>query len=173
VRSAVSCLRSDDEALLAEVALDRRLTRLNLRLLAPTVLASDAAPEDLLAALRAAGYLPMPEDADGTVQPARSGGRPLVAALPSQRRAATGRPDAVHPQVDPRTAAARLLDTAPAGVPDAAPSDITLTATEAALSRVTGRLSRSEIRQLAFAVDPLRQDERTFTVRRILAVHRA
>lgn len=67
VRPAVSCLRSDDAALLAQVAADRALKRLGLTMLAPTVLASQRPADETVVALRAAGYLPMPEDADGTV----------------------------------------------------------------------------------------------------------
>src|SRR5439155_21948492 len=52
------CLRSDDTALLAEIAADRRLRTLGLRQLAPTVLAADTDLSDTLAALRKAGYAP-------------------------------------------------------------------------------------------------------------------
>ena len=58
-------LRSDDEALLAEIIADRRLALLALRRLAPTVLATPYAPARLLDALRDAGYAPVPEDASG------------------------------------------------------------------------------------------------------------
>jgi hypothetical protein len=64
--SAVSYLRSDDEPLLAEVAVDRRLRRHDLRLLAPTVLVSTSPVADLLAALRSTGYGPVEESVDGT-----------------------------------------------------------------------------------------------------------
>jgi hypothetical protein len=60
------CLRSDDTALLAEIAADRRLRALGLRHLAPTVLAADTPLTDTLAALRKAGYAPVAETADGT-----------------------------------------------------------------------------------------------------------
>lgn len=60
--SVACCVRSDDEALIAEIAANRRLAKLGLRVLAPTVLASDANPADILAALRAAGYFPVSED---------------------------------------------------------------------------------------------------------------
>jgi hypothetical protein len=63
--SALTYLRCADEPLLAEVAVDRRLRRQNLRLLAPTVLISSAALPDLLVALRAAGYSPVEESPDG------------------------------------------------------------------------------------------------------------
>lgn len=61
VGDVASCLRSADTALLAEIAVDRSLKRLDLTLLAPTVLASGRPAEETLAVLRRAGYLPMPE----------------------------------------------------------------------------------------------------------------
>jgi hypothetical protein len=67
VRQVASCLRSEDTVLLAQVAADRSLRRLGLHLLAPTVAASAADATTTVEALRAAGYLPVIEDADGTV----------------------------------------------------------------------------------------------------------
>jgi Helicase conserved C-terminal domain len=63
--SAAGYLRSDDEALLAEVVADRRLAGLGLRRLAPTVLVSPYPAGRLVSALREAGYAPVPEDASG------------------------------------------------------------------------------------------------------------
>jgi hypothetical protein len=85
--SAGAYLRGDDEALLAEVLADRRLSMLGLRRLAPTVLISAYAPARLLAALRDAGYSPVPEDATGAAVLARpksprASARP---AIPSRR----------------------------------------------------------------------------------------
>ncbi|WP_051836529.1 helicase-associated domain-containing protein [Streptomyces sp. NRRL F-2580] len=65
VRSAC-CIRSDDTALIAEVAQARGLTKLRLRRIAPTVLISTAPPEETLSALRAAGYAPTQEAETGT-----------------------------------------------------------------------------------------------------------
>ena len=65
VRSAC-CIRSDDEALVSELAAARALARLGLRRIAPTVLISTADPEATLAALRAAGYAPVLEAETGT-----------------------------------------------------------------------------------------------------------
>ncbi|WP_371480025.1 helicase-associated domain-containing protein [Kitasatospora sp. NBC_00315] len=67
VGAASSYLRCDDPALLAEVLADRRSADLRLRLLAPTVLAAQAAPDTLLATLRVMGYAPAAESADGDV----------------------------------------------------------------------------------------------------------
>ncbi len=61
VSDARSVVRCDDQALLAEVVVDRKLRALSLRLVAPTVAVSGVGDAETLAALRAAGYLPMPE----------------------------------------------------------------------------------------------------------------
>ena len=65
--AASSYVRADDPALLAGLADDPRLASLRLRLLAPTVLVADAAPAELLDALRARGLAPVAEDARGAV----------------------------------------------------------------------------------------------------------
>ena len=89
VGSAGSYLRSDDEALLAEVLADKRLVTLALRRIAPTVLVTPLPVIRLLAVLREAGFAPVAEDAVGAA----------VLSRPKVRRAA------------PRTSmAARLAD---------------------------------------------------------------
>ncbi|WP_432572029.1 helicase-associated domain-containing protein [Kineococcus sp. SYSU DK005] len=65
VGRAGSYVRAEDPALLAELLSDRRCARLGLRPLAPTVLAAAADPEEVLAALRAAGVAPAAEGPDG------------------------------------------------------------------------------------------------------------
>ncbi|MFJ6135895.1 helicase C-terminal domain-containing protein [Kitasatospora sp. NPDC092286] len=85
VGAASSYLRCDDPALLAEVLADRRSVDLRLRLLAPTVLASQAAPDALLAALRTMGYAPAAESAEGDVlitRPDRHRTPPRAAPVP-------------------------------------------------------------------------------------------
>jgi hypothetical protein len=77
--SAGSYLRSDDEALIAEVLADKRLSPLTLRQIAPTVLVSPAQTARLLAQLRDAGFAPVAEDAGGAA----------VLARPKVRRAPT------------------------------------------------------------------------------------
>ncbi|MER6945417.1 helicase-associated domain-containing protein [Nonomuraea sp. NPDC000554] len=58
--STVGCVvQASDPALLAEIASHRRLARLGVRLLAPTVLVSSVGPEPTLAALRENGYSPV------------------------------------------------------------------------------------------------------------------
>ncbi|HEX6075105.1 MAG TPA: helicase-associated domain-containing protein [Micromonosporaceae bacterium] len=89
VGSAGAYLRGDDEARLAELLADRRLERLVLRRLAPTVLITPFGPSRLLATLREYGYAPVPEDPSGAV----------VLTRPELRRA-PARPRAPHPVGD-------------------------------------------------------------------------
>ncbi|WP_051945202.1 helicase-associated domain-containing protein [Streptacidiphilus rugosus] len=67
VGAASAYLRCDDDALLDELLADRRAAQLRLRRLAPTVLAAQAEPTAVLTALRAMGYAPAAESADGDV----------------------------------------------------------------------------------------------------------
>ncbi|MFI9104756.1 helicase-associated domain-containing protein [Streptomyces fildesensis] len=67
VGAASAYLRCDDDALLSELLADRRASGLGLRRLAPTVLAAQSAPETLLERLRAMGFAPAAESADGDV----------------------------------------------------------------------------------------------------------
>jgi len=110
VRTVACVLHAPDAALLAEIAATRSLVRLGLRLLAPTVLASAKPADETLAGLRAAGYAPVAEQADGTpvlerVEPRRAQAVPgrarRAAAPPQRRRSATA--------VDVAALAARLL----------------------------------------------------------------
>ncbi|GAA0520913.1 hypothetical protein Ade02nite_65070 [Paractinoplanes deccanensis] len=77
--SAGSYLRSDDEALIAEVLADKRLGALGLRQIAPTVLVSPLQVARLLGGLRDAGFAPVAEDAGGSA----------VLSRPKVRRAPT------------------------------------------------------------------------------------
>jgi hypothetical protein len=80
--SAGAYLRSDDEALLAEVLADRRLSMLALRRIAPTVLVTPLQVARMLGALRDAGFAPVAEDAGGAA----------VLSRPKVRRAAPRTP---------------------------------------------------------------------------------
>ncbi|WP_031026642.1 helicase-associated domain-containing protein [Streptomyces albus] len=71
VGAASSYVRCDDDTLLAELLADRRAAPLRLRMLAPTVLASPAPPDQLLARLREMGHAPAAESAEGDVLLAR------------------------------------------------------------------------------------------------------
>jgi hypothetical protein len=99
--TATSYLRSDDEGLISAALADRRLSGLQLRRLAPTVLVTPFSSARLLTAMRDAGYSPVPEDATGAA----------VLTRPKVRRAAA-RP-ALEPSPDaldaPGLTASRLL----------------------------------------------------------------
>ncbi|GAA1096394.1 helicase-associated domain-containing protein [Streptomyces javensis] len=72
IGAASAYLRCDDDALLAEILADRRSAGLRLRRLAPTVLAAQAPPDTLLEGLRAMGYAPAAESAEGDVLVSRA-----------------------------------------------------------------------------------------------------
>jgi hypothetical protein len=103
VGPAGAYLRSDDEALLAELTADRRVADLHLRRLAPTVLVSPYPSGRILSSLRDAGYAPVAEDSSGA----------MVLRRPRARRAPprrlTGHPRALvdeqRPLPAPRLAA--------------------------------------------------------------------
>lgn len=67
VGAASAYVRCDDDALLDEIVADKRSAGLRLRRLAPTVLAAQADPAALLDGLRAMGYAPAAESAEGDV----------------------------------------------------------------------------------------------------------
>ncbi|WP_328464556.1 helicase-associated domain-containing protein [Actinoplanes sp. NBC_00393] len=96
--SAGSYLRSDDEALLTEVLADKRLSTVDLRRIAPTVLVSPRPVARLLGALREAGYAPVAEDVGGATMLSR----------PKARRAPTRTPRIAEPPGPPMLAGPRL-----------------------------------------------------------------
>lgn len=67
VGAASAYVRCDDDALLNEIMADKRAAGLRLRRLAPTVLATQADPATLLEGLRAMGFAPAAESAEGDV----------------------------------------------------------------------------------------------------------
>ncbi|MFF1376515.1 helicase-associated domain-containing protein [Streptomyces sp. NPDC058308] len=67
IGAAGAYVRCDDEALLNEIMADKRAQSLRLRRLAPTVLAAQADPGTLLDGLRAMGFAPAAESAEGDV----------------------------------------------------------------------------------------------------------
>ncbi|MFR9673663.1 helicase-associated domain-containing protein [Streptomyces sp. TR06-5] len=75
VGAAGSYLRCDDDALLTEILAEKRAAPMRLRLLAPTVAASELPPDQLLARLRELGYAPAAESAEGDVLVARPDAR--------------------------------------------------------------------------------------------------
>ena len=86
---AASYLRSDDESLLSQLMADRAVDDLGLRQLAPTVLVSRVRTQEVLSGLRAAGYIPVEESADGyvvvSVEQPRRAARQGVAPRPPAR----------------------------------------------------------------------------------------
>jgi hypothetical protein len=151
--SAVACcLRSEDTALLNEIVADRRLRALGLRQLAPTVLAADAPLQDVLTALRNAGYAPVAEAADGTPIVERAIDHRASADPPRQARANTpaksraARPRQAATRPEPADLARQLL---------AAPDEtlIPLTPSLEAVRLSATRLTTSEARILAHAID--------------------
>ncbi|MFJ8585714.1 helicase-associated domain-containing protein [Streptomyces sp. NPDC093595] len=67
VGAASAYVRCDDDAVLGEILADKRSASLRLRRLAPTVLAAQADPAALLEGLRAMGFAPAAESAEGDV----------------------------------------------------------------------------------------------------------
>jgi hypothetical protein len=137
------CLRSDDVALLTEIAADRRLRSLGLRRLAPTVLAANVPLPNVLRALRAAGYAPVAEADDGAPIVERAAHhRAGAAAVASPRM----RPRSATPRTDPSELARALL---------AAPDEALVPTTpelEAVRTSATN-LVTSEARLLAYAIE--------------------
>ncbi|MEV6961037.1 helicase C-terminal domain-containing protein [Streptomyces sp. NPDC051207] len=75
VGAASAYVRCDDDAMLNEILADKRSAALRLRRLAPTVLAAQADPATLLEGLRAMGYAPAAESAEGDVLITRADAR--------------------------------------------------------------------------------------------------
>jgi hypothetical protein len=86
VRPAASCLRCDDPALMSEILRTKALAKLKLAAVSETVLTSASPVAATLAALRAAGYTPAGENADGT---------PLLERTPRQRAVSAQQPTSV------------------------------------------------------------------------------
>jgi len=157
VSPAIAVIRSDDTALLAEVAADRKLKSLGLRLLAPTILACEVPVDMALAAMRAAGYFPLPEQS----LPEQS--------LPEQSRPEQGLPERTD-EAAPKRANGIPAGSAAARLPAPKPTDpasvaqrllgkrqrklrVAPSGTEAILIRLNRRLPDSERHQLAHAID--------------------
>ncbi|CAM5557692.1 helicase C-terminal domain-containing protein [Streptomyces griseomycini] len=75
VGAASAYVRCDDDAVLGEILADKRAAGLGLRRLAPTVLAAQADPAGLLEGLRAMGFAPAAESAEGDVLITRADAR--------------------------------------------------------------------------------------------------
>ncbi len=151
--AATTCVRSDDVALLAEVAADRKLAKFDVRLLAPTVLTAEAPLDTLLAALRTAGYLPVldePATAPAAPEPAASSPRAALRAVTGGATPQGGRAP-LRAVPDPAAVAAALLRRGrPSRMNAAAHAG---SPTEIALRELHTSLSPAELRQLADAID--------------------
>ena len=135
VRGGRACI-TGSEAEIAEILATRSLRALHLSRLAPTVLTSPFELDEVLDRLRKAGFLPMPEDADGTViVPGRTEGteRTSVPAVRPRRRVHAGE------------LAARLL-AAPTTAGPASRSFVELT-------ELAPQLDEAEVALLADALD--------------------
>ncbi|SNR91616.1 Helicase conserved C-terminal domain-containing protein [Streptosporangium subroseum] len=151
--TTVACIvQASDPVLLAEIAGHRRLSRLGLRLLAPTVLASTMPADKTLAALRENGYAPVPIEDTGeiTIRRARieepQNGRLIL--LPGGRVAELEQSShlLVEPPPDPREHAGRLL----ASKDNAAQQN---GRTWAVIGRLAFRLPTAQQSLLGFVVD--------------------
>ncbi|MEU2285402.1 helicase C-terminal domain-containing protein [Streptomyces sp. NPDC013178] len=163
IAPAACVLHGDEPALLAELAAHRKLAKLGLRQLAPTVLVSRSPLNTTLAALRAEGYAPVAETAEGTVRIEKTRPQRAAAQVPAPRGtggrdrgriAATGVAQAPTP-VDPNEPAIQLLK-APHTPPEPAPFDggpAFATDTEEIVAGWAKRLPYSDVRQLAHAID--------------------
>jgi hypothetical protein len=186
---ASTYLRCDDEALLSEVLASRKAASLQLRRLAPTVVVSPAGLEDVLAALRLAGYAPAAEAPDGAL---------LVAGPPSRRTPARARPQRVGDYTLPAEqadlvvtalragdAAARATRRRPGPGASASPSDVLAFLSSAARERrqvwlgyvdaqgrATSRVVEPRTVEGGYvaAYDHLRQENRTFALHRVTGV---
>ncbi|MFC7259093.1 helicase C-terminal domain-containing protein [Streptomyces lutosisoli] len=174
VTPAACVLHGDEPALLAELAAHRGLAKLGLRQLAPTVLISRSPIDTTLAALRAQGYAPVAETAEGTVRIEKARPRRAAAPVPTPRGTSardSGRIAATRAEapaaVDPSTLATQLLAAPPAsptlgfaraGGPPSEPVPFDggvpfATDTEEIVAGWAKRLPYSDIRQLAHAID--------------------
>ena len=111
VGAASSYLRCDDEALLGEIAADRRLAALRLRRLAPMVLAAQEPPDVVLERLRAAGYAPAAETPEGDVLVHRADAKRAAVRRPAARLVSTT-PSASPALLDAAVRAVRAGDRA-------------------------------------------------------------
>ncbi|MEU9185455.1 helicase C-terminal domain-containing protein [Streptomyces sp. NPDC048484] len=162
IAPAACVLHGGEPALLAELAAHRRLAKLGLRQLAPTVLISRSPVDTTLAALRAEGYAPVAETAEGAVRIEKARPQRAAAPVPTPRGTSardSGRIAATRAKapaaVDPNTLATQLL-AAPPTTPEPAPFDGGVpfaTDTEEIVAGWAKRLPYNDVRQLAHAID--------------------
>jgi hypothetical protein len=189
VGAARSFVRSDDEVVLRELQADRRAAVLQLRALAPSVLAAQAEPATVLEVLREMGLAPAAESTTGDVVVRR----PDVRRTPPRQPPAPARGE-VLPAAEPLLeAVVRSLRSEPAAQPPAVgpaltPSEPTHTIAvlrEAVERRErvwigyadgAGRVERRVVEPLSIeggrvtAFDHTREEVRSFSVHRVTGV---
>jgi hypothetical protein len=188
VGATASYLRCDDEALLTEVLASKQAVALKLRRLAPTVVTSQAPVSQVLEVLRAMGHAPAAEAPDGAVLVADRDTRRTPARPRPHRH---GEPAALAPEqaalavtaLRAGDAAARAARRAPVTVSHT--SDTLAFLQQAAREQrqvwlgyvdAQGQRSQRVIQPLrvergfVHAFDPLRREERTFSVHRITGI---
>jgi hypothetical protein len=139
VREVRSCLVAG-EPLATEIRHTRSLAKLSLSQPAPTVLVSPETPEVVLPALRAAGFLPVSENADGViVVPSQAAARAPAETEPIPRARRKLTPEELVARLHNPTVTAR--STAPTS------------ATYTQLAELNPLLNEAEIALLADAVD--------------------
>nr|WP_308433383.1 helicase C-terminal domain-containing protein [Streptomyces alanosinicus] len=162
VTAAPCVIHGEDPALLAEVAAHRKFAALGLRLLAPTVLVSRTPLDKTIATLRAEGYAPVAESADGTVRVDTARRRRAVAPVPPPRESGgtarhrtTGAPVVPAPATVDVGALAARLRAAPTNPPEPDPgSGVPFgTDTEEIVAGYARSLSLTDVRQLAHCID--------------------
>ena len=105
---------SDDPTVLLELVATRKLAKLELASLAPTVVASKSSAAEVISALRAAGYAPVQRTADGNV----AVNAPAVATESADSSTLTD--DRIAIVADPDRHARHLIETADSAPPTAA-----------------------------------------------------
>lgn len=105
VGTAMSFLRCDDPSLIAQVLGSPAADNCALRMVAPTVLISQARPLDLVEALREDGYAPVVEDTSGSVVALT---RPVARVHPSPTRRTPRIPARVPGPADLRAAVSAM-----------------------------------------------------------------
>ncbi|WP_155339758.1 helicase-associated domain-containing protein [Acrocarpospora corrugata] len=145
--TTVGCIiQGSDPALLAEIAGHRRLAKLGLRLLASSVLASAAPADRTLAALREAGYAPVPVNDTGEIEIRREPQSGRLILLPGGRVAELDPlPLLTEPPPDPHEHAKRLITTREEAKQNGQ--------TWALIGRMATRLPTAEQSLLGFVVD--------------------
>jgi hypothetical protein len=186
---ASSYLRCDDEALLAELLVAKRVAPLGLRRLAPTVLVSAAPLEQVLELVRAAGFAPAAEAPDGgLLVPGRQARRTPLRPRPHRHAEPSLPPDQAALSVTALRAgdlAARAARRAPVTTTRSTTADTLAFLQSAARERrqvwlgyvdAQGRSTSRVVEPRGVeggyitAWDHLRQEDRTFALHRVTGV---